>query len=200
MEQAVGPVWVDCCRRRPAEAVGRAGAMANGSSRVPRRTGSPGQKRVLAEVGCKASRKGPIAEAGLRDPPEALPELQRLVEDIRGGPGTAGDREDPHAPGSAGQGAATRASLSVATASGLRHSSQHASGGQVPKAAGTSCARASQSRGLVEDCEGKPEGDCFERCTSALRSAFNVRRLDPRTGSVGDSAPRRRHSGRKKSV
>ena len=125
---------------------------------VTGRSGKPGigQKRVLAEVGCKASRKGPIAEAGLRDPPEALPELQRLVEDIRGGPGTAGDREDPHAPGSAGQGAATRASLSVATASGLRHSSQHVSGGQVPRAARTSCATASQSRGLVADCEGKP--------------------------------------------
>ncbi len=34
----------------------------------------------------------------------------------------------------------------------------------------------------------------------ALRSAFYVRRLDPKTGSVGDRAPRRRHSGRKMGV
>ena len=39
--------WVDWSRRRPAEAVDRAGNIANGNSRVPRRTGGPGQFQSL---------------------------------------------------------------------------------------------------------------------------------------------------------
>ena len=56
-------------------------------------------------------------------------------------------------------GAATRASPWVATASGLSASSQDVSGGPVPRAAGTGCASASQSRGLAADCKGKPQCD-----------------------------------------
>jgi len=81
----------------------------------------------------------------------ALPELRWRVEDHRGDPRTAGDREDSHAPVSTGPGTAVRASPSVATASGLRPSSQHVSGGPVPRAAGIGCATASQSPGLAAD-------------------------------------------------
>ena len=68
------------------------------------------------------------------------PELRWRVEDHRGDPGAAGDREDPHAPGSAGQGAAKGASPWAAAASGLTFPTQHVSGGQVPKAAASSFA------------------------------------------------------------
>jgi len=54
------------------------------------------------------------------------------------------------------QGTAARASPPVATASGLRPSSQHVSGGTVTRAAEIGCARASQSRGLAPDRPGKP--------------------------------------------
>jgi len=43
-------------------------------------------------------------------------------------------------------------------ASGLRPSSQHVSGGPVLRAAGIGCARASQSRGLAADLQGKHGG------------------------------------------
>jgi len=59
-------------------------------------------------------------------------------------------------PGSAGPGTAACASPSVAAASGLRSSSQDVSSGPVLRAAGTACARASRSRGLAADREGKP--------------------------------------------
>jgi hypothetical protein len=101
---------------------------------------------------------------------------------------------------SAGPGAAAHASPWVATASGLRPASQHVSGGPVTRAAGIGCATASQSRGLAADCKGKPKGNPFERLTSALRSAFNVRQIDPRAGSVGDREPCRRAFGSKKCV
>jgi len=52
---------------------------------------------------------------------------------------------------------------------------QHVSGGPVPWAAGIGCAGDSQSRGLPADGKGKPECEPFERRTSALRSAFNLR-------------------------
>jgi len=89
-------------------------------------------------------------------------ELRRPAEDHRGDHGTAGDREDPHAPGSAGPGAAACASASVTAASGLRPSSQHVSGGPVTRAAETGCARASWSRGSGPHCAGKPEGGRYE--------------------------------------
>jgi len=44
---------------------------------------------------------------------------------------------------------------------------------------------------------GKTQCDPFERRTSALRSAFNLRQLDPRTGSVGDREPCRGPLGAK---
>ncbi len=70
----------------------------------------------------------------------------------------------------------------------------------MPRAAGIGCAKAAQSRGLVELCEGQNSGDSFKRCTSALRSAFNLRQIDPRTGSVGDREPCRGAFGSKKCV
>ena len=68
----------------------------------------------------------------------------------------------------------------------------------MTRAAGIGCATASQSRGLAADCKGKPQGNPFERRTSALRSAFNLRQIDPRTGSVGDREPCRGAFGSKK--
>ena len=68
----------------------------------------------------------------------------------------------------------------------------------MTRAAGIGCAKASQSRGLAANCKGKPEGNPFERRTSALRSAFNVQQIDPRAGSVGDREPCRRAFGSKK--
>ena len=56
---------------------------------------------------------GRAAEAGLRDRHASLRKLRRRVEDHRGDHGTAGDREEPHAPRFAGLGAAARASPSV---------------------------------------------------------------------------------------
>jgi len=50
---------------------------------------------------------------------EHLPELRRQAEDHCGDPGAAGDREDPHAPGSPGPGTAVRASPWPGAASGL---------------------------------------------------------------------------------
>ena len=50
---------------------------------------------------------GQAAQARVRSRPGALPELRRRAEDHRRHPGAAGDREDPHAPGSAGPRAAT---------------------------------------------------------------------------------------------
>ena len=52
---------------------------------------------------------------------------------------------------------AKRASPWVAAASGLSASSQQVSGGPVPRAALTGCARASKSRGLAPHCQGNPE-------------------------------------------
>jgi len=51
--------------------------------------------------------------------------------------------------------AAPGASPWVATASGLRSSSQHVSSGPVSRAAGIGCAKASQSRGSAPHCQGK---------------------------------------------
>ena len=68
----------------------------------------------------------------------------------------------------------------------------------MTRAAGIGCATASQSRGLAADCKGKPQGNPFERRTSALGSAFNLRQIDPRAGSAGDREPCRRSFGSKK--
>jgi len=77
----------------------------------------------------------------------------KIIAAILEQPGT---REDPHAPGSAGQSTAQGARPWVAAASGLRSTHQHVLGGPVTRAAGTGCARVSQGRGLAPDCEGKP--------------------------------------------
>ena len=103
-----------------------------------------------------------------------------------------GHREDPHSPGSEGQGITAGVRPRVAAASGLRPASQHVSCGPVTRAAGIGCARAFQSRGLAPHRSGNPQGDRFEKRTSALLSAFKVRQLDPRNGSVGDGEPPRR--------
>ena len=92
-----------------------------------------------------AAELGQVAQAGVRDRHGALPELRRRTEDRRGDPRATGHREDPHAPGSAGPGAAACASPSVATASGLTVAIPRQSGGPDAGAAEIGCATASQS-------------------------------------------------------
>ena len=58
--------------------------------------------------------------------------------------------------------------------------------------------RPAEVRGSAADCKGKPQDNPFERRTSAPGSAFNVRQIDPRAGSVGDREPCRRAFGSKK--
>ena len=104
---------------------------------APRRSSRP-RKRATSP-GCAQA-----AQAGVRSRPGALPELQRQADDHRRDPGprqglcalAAGGRKDPHAPGSAGQSAATGAPPWIAAANGLTSPSQHASGGPAPRAAG----------------------------------------------------------------
>ena len=57
-----------------------------------------------------------------------------------------GDREDPHAPGVAGQGAATCACARAGAASGLTIPIHHCSHGPAPRAAGIGCARGFRER------------------------------------------------------
>ena len=61
--------------------------------------------------------------------------------------GTAGDREDPHAPGVAGPCTAACACPWVAAARGLTIPTHLRSGGPAPRAAGIACVCASQDRG-----------------------------------------------------
>ena len=144
--------WRSRTQRQAARAGGAAGA------RTARAGRTAGQVRGdLCAPPSGSAELGQAAEARIRARHGALPELRRRAEDHRSDPGEAGHREDPHAPGSGGQGAAMRAGPWVAAASGLRSSSQHVSSGPAPRAAGVCCARASQSRGLAHDRPGKPE-------------------------------------------
>ena len=63
------------------------------------------------------------------------------AQDHRGDPGSAGHREDPHAPGPAGQGAASLTCPRPGAASGLSAVNHRRSSGLAPRVAGTGCAR-----------------------------------------------------------
>ena len=138
-------------QRQAARARGAAGTRTTRAGRTARRV-----RGDLCAPPSSSAELGQAAQAGVRSRPGALPELRRRAEDHRGDPGAAGDREDSHASGSAGQGASACARPWVADASGLRSSSQHVSGSPVLRGAGIGCARASQSRGLAPDRPGKP--------------------------------------------
>ena len=81
------------------------------------------------------------ARARVRDRHGALPELRRRAEDHCGDPGAAGHREDPHAPGSAGPGAASGASPWPSPASGLTLPNRDRSGDPAIRAAGVGWVR-----------------------------------------------------------
>ena len=84
---------------------------------------------------------GSAAQARVGDRPGTLPQLRRRTEDHRGDPRAAGGREDPHAPGPAGPGAAQGARpWDTAASSGLKSTNQHVLSGPVTRAAGTGCA------------------------------------------------------------
>ena len=80
-------------------------------------------------------------EAGIRSRPGALPALRRRAEDHCGDPGSAGDREDPQAPGIAGAGTATLIRPRSSAASGLAIPVYHRSGGSQSWATAIGCAR-----------------------------------------------------------
>ena len=88
-------------RRQAAQAGGAASARAGCPVRKARRL--RGERRASPPG---AAELGQAAEASIRDRSGALTELRRRVEDHRGDPETGGDREDPRAPGLAGQGIA----------------------------------------------------------------------------------------------
>ena len=107
--------WRSRTQRQAARAGGAARARAARTCRTARRV--RGDVRASPP---NAAELGQAAQAGLRNRHGALPELRRRAEDHHDDSRATGHREDPHAPGSAGQGTATRASPWVAAASGLR--------------------------------------------------------------------------------
>ena len=94
----------------------------------------------------------------------------KIIAAILEQPGT---REDPHAPGSAGQSTAQGARPWVAAASGLRSTSQYVQGGPVTRAAGVGCARVSQGRVLRPHRPGNPQGKRYGRHPLGVPSVFN---------------------------
>ena len=72
---------------------------------------------------------------------EHCPEPRWRAEDHRSDPGYAGDREDPHALGSAGVCTASGAGSRPSAASGLKIPIHHRSGGPQCRATGIGCAR-----------------------------------------------------------
>ena len=71
----------------------------------------------------------------------ALPELRRRSQDHCGDSGSARDREDPHALGSAGQGTRSGASPWSGAASGLTSPNPNRSGDPAVRVAGVGCVR-----------------------------------------------------------
>ena len=88
-----------------------------------------------------AAALGRAAQATVRARPETLPELRRPAEDHCGDPRTAGNREEPPAPGVAGQGATKLSCSRSSAASGLTIPVHHCSGGAARSAAGVGCVR-----------------------------------------------------------
>ena len=85
---------------------------------------------------------GEVAQAGVRSRPGALPELRWRTEDHCGDPGTASDRENPHALGAAGAGTPSRGSPWPAASSGLTLPNCDTSSDPATRAAGVGCVRA----------------------------------------------------------
>lgn len=111
------------------------------------RAASPGQTARRTRGGLCASppsaiELGQVAQAGVRDRDGALPELKRRAEDQCGDPGAAGDREEPYAPGVAGQGTASCAGPRPGSASGLPLPNRDSSGDPASRADGVGCIRA----------------------------------------------------------
>ena len=128
----------------------RAGGAASGAARV--RAGGPASKarRVRGEVlapPAGAAELGPATEAGVRPRPGALPELRWRAEDHCGHPGAAGDREDPHAPGSAGPCTAACPGAWASAASGLTRPNPSACKRPSARGRETGCAQGFQHRG-----------------------------------------------------
>ena len=90
---------------------------------------------------CGAAELGPAAQASARARSGVLPELRWRAQDLRGDPGAASDREDPHAPGTAGACAALGAGPSPGAATGLTIPIHHRSRGPQSRATGIGCAR-----------------------------------------------------------
>jgi hypothetical protein len=124
--------------------------------------------------GPRTHRPGQAAQARVRPRPGALPELRRRAEDHRGDPGATGDREDPHAPGVAGQGTTALAGSRSSAASGLTIPTPHCSSGPARRAAGVGC---------VPVATGPME--------TAWRQGVTHRRQPERRISAGQSTPNR---------
>ena len=110
----------------------------------PRQQPRKQSRRVRGELYAPppgAAASGQAAQASLRSRRGTLPELRRRAEDHCGHPGAAGDREDPHAPGVAGQGATTLNCSRTSAASGMTIPIHHCSGGPARRAAGVGCVR-----------------------------------------------------------
>jgi hypothetical protein len=84
---------------------------------------------------------GSGAQPRLRHRPRLLPELRRRAEDHCRHPGTAGHREDPHAPGVASACTASGASPWPGPASGLTLPNRNRSGEATARVAGVGCVR-----------------------------------------------------------
>ena len=142
--------WTVCVRARPASdpLPRRAGTQrqdARAGGAVTARCAREGRaaRRMRGELCAPppgAAELGAAAQARLRDRYGALPELRRRAEDHRCHPGAAGDREDPHAPGSAGPRAAAGASPWAAAASGLNAPKQSPFKRLRARAEGAGCA------------------------------------------------------------
>ena len=118
LREVSGPPLRDPWRAGPQRQASRVGGAARTRAAYAGRT--TGRMRgELCAPPAGAAELGAAAHACVRAGPGALPELRRRADDHRGDPGTAGDREDSHAPGVAGAGAAEGASARAGAASGL---------------------------------------------------------------------------------
>lgn len=87
-------------------------------------------------------RWGELLKTSLRSRPGAVPELRLPADDHCGLSGTAGHRNDPHAPGNAGARTASCGAPWLSAAIGLTLPNRDCSGGPATRAAGVGCVRA----------------------------------------------------------
>ena len=123
--------WFACCgdaRREPRRQRVRCGSAGRWLARAARRRGA---RTVSSATSTRRDAKNlPVATVSSR-----MPAL-RQSDDHRGHSGTAGDREDPHAPGSAGPGTASGNSPWPGPTSGLTLRNREHSGDPATRAAG----------------------------------------------------------------